>query len=149
MELYQVVMVALSESVMWNIVNQPLAEKSRWRHIRLALKPRYLGNRASKIRNCNVTLLGSRGRSSRIGHEHVSATPPGGGLTMMWYLVGIKTSLFWKHTSQLKSCWSLTLSIWSSHYCVVYKLTSLVLLSSQLQFLLLHNFQCCVKTRLC
>jgi len=27
-----------------NCLKRPLAEKSRWRHIRLAIKPRYLGN---------------------------------------------------------------------------------------------------------
>jgi len=32
-----------------NSVKQPLAEKSRWRHIRLAIKPRYLGKHASQI----------------------------------------------------------------------------------------------------
>jgi len=34
-----------------NCVQRPLAEKSRWRHIRLAIKPRYLGNHASKIKS--------------------------------------------------------------------------------------------------
>jgi len=44
MERYQEVMVALSESVMLNSVKRPLVDKSRLRHIRLAIKPRYLGN---------------------------------------------------------------------------------------------------------
>jgi len=67
----------------------------------------------------------------------ISEAPPGGGLTMTSYPVGNNTSLSRKHTSQIKSYYSLTLSqpIWPSHYCIVYKLTSLVLLSSQLHCL--------------
>jgi len=38
--------VALSDSVNKTCVNCPLAEKSRWRHFRLAIKPRNLGNHA-------------------------------------------------------------------------------------------------------
>jgi len=34
-----------------NRVKRPLAEKSRWRHIWLAIKPRYLGNHASQIKS--------------------------------------------------------------------------------------------------
>jgi len=44
MERYQEVMVALSECVMKNRLKRPLAEKSRLRHIPLAIKHRYLGN---------------------------------------------------------------------------------------------------------
>jgi len=44
-------MVALSESVMKNHLKRPLAEKSRLRHIRLAIKPRYLGNHASQLKS--------------------------------------------------------------------------------------------------
>jgi len=36
---YQEAMVTLSESVMKNCVKRPLAEKSRWRHIQLAINP--------------------------------------------------------------------------------------------------------------
>jgi len=50
MERYQEVMVALSESVMKNRVERPLAKKSRWHHIRLAIKIRYLGNHATQIK---------------------------------------------------------------------------------------------------
>jgi len=74
---------SLFQNSSWKIVGKrPLAEKSRWRHIRLAIKPRYLGNYASQINNYYGTLLGSHGRSFRIRHEHVSAARPGGGLTM-------------------------------------------------------------------
>jgi len=51
MKRYQEVMVALSESVMEIRLKRPLAEKSRWRHIHLAIKPRYLGSIASKIKS--------------------------------------------------------------------------------------------------
>jgi len=50
MDRYQEVIVALSESVMKNSVKRPLVEKSRFRHIRLVIKPRYLGNHSSQIK---------------------------------------------------------------------------------------------------
>jgi len=50
MEHYQEVMVALSESVMKIRPKHPLAEKSRWRHIRLVIKPHYLENHASQMK---------------------------------------------------------------------------------------------------
>jgi len=53
MERFEEVTVALSESIMQNRLKRPLAEKSRGRHIRLAIKPRYLGNSATQI---NVTM---------------------------------------------------------------------------------------------
>jgi len=49
MECYQEVMLALSESVMKNRLKRPLAKKQRGRHIRLAIKPRYLGIYATQI----------------------------------------------------------------------------------------------------
>jgi len=92
MERYQEVMVALWECVMYNGMKRPLAEKSRWRHIQLAIKHRYLENHSSKIKIYYWTLLGSHGRSFRIRHENVRAAPPGGGLAMTSYLVENKTS---------------------------------------------------------
>jgi len=74
----------------------PLAEKSRWRHIRLVTKPRYLGNHASQITSYYGTLSGSHGRSFRIRREKMRAAPPGLGLTMMSNPVGNKTLLFRK-----------------------------------------------------
>jgi len=62
-------MVALSESVIKNRLKRPLAEKSWWRHIRLAIKPRYLENHASQINIYYGTLARSCGRSFRIRHE--------------------------------------------------------------------------------
>jgi len=47
MEHYQEVMVSLSESAMKIRWKRPLAEKSRRRHFRLAIKPRYQWNHAS------------------------------------------------------------------------------------------------------
>jgi len=69
MERYQEVMVGLSEAVMKNRMKRPLAEKSPWRHIRLAIKPRYLGNHAFQIKSYHWTLSGSHGRSFGIRHE--------------------------------------------------------------------------------
>jgi len=56
MEHYQEVMVALSDTVMNNRVKRPLAAKSRLRDIRLANKPRYFENNASKIKSYNGSL---------------------------------------------------------------------------------------------
>jgi len=58
-ERYQEVMVALLKSVLKNRLKRPLAEKSRWRHIRLAIKPRYLGNHASQIKRYWITFMKS------------------------------------------------------------------------------------------
>jgi len=68
-------MIALSESVMKNCMERPLAEKSRWRHIRLAITPRYLGNHTSQIKSYYGTLSGSHDRSFRIRHEKSPETP--------------------------------------------------------------------------
>jgi len=68
-ERYEEVMIALSESVIKNRLKCPLAEKSRRRHIRLAIKPRYLGNHESQIKSYYGTLSGSQSRSFRIRHE--------------------------------------------------------------------------------
>jgi len=70
MERYLQVLVALSESVIKNLLKRSLAEKSRWRHICLAIKPRYLGSHASQIKIYYGTLSVSRGRSSRIRHKN-------------------------------------------------------------------------------
>jgi len=84
---------SLFQNPSWKISCGPLAEKSRWRHIRLAIKPRYLGNHAPQIKCYHGTLSGSYGRSFRIRHEKVRALPSGGELTMTSYLVGNTTSL--------------------------------------------------------
>jgi len=63
-------------------------EKSRWRQW-LAIKPRYLGNHASKIKSYYGTISGSHGRFFRIRHEKSPETPPGGGQTMTSYPVDV------------------------------------------------------------
>jgi len=77
--------VALSDSVNKTYVKRPLPEKSRWRHIRLAIKPHYLGNHASQIKSYYGTLSGSHGRSIRIRHENSFEAPPSGVITMTSY----------------------------------------------------------------
>jgi len=70
--------VDLSDSVNKTYVKCPLAEKSLWLHIRLAKKPRYLGNHASQIKSYYGTLSGSHIHSFRIRHEKSPEAPPGG-----------------------------------------------------------------------
>jgi len=74
-------------------VERPVAEKSRWRHIRLAITPRYLGNHASLTKIYYGTLSGSHGCFFRIRHEKSRGASPGGGLTMTSYPVGNRTLL--------------------------------------------------------
>jgi len=85
--------VALSETVMKNCLKRPLADKSPWRHIWLAIKPRYLGNHASHIKSYYGTLSRSHGRSFRIHHENSPKAPPGGEITMTSYPACNKTLL--------------------------------------------------------
>jgi len=93
MERYQEVIVALSEFVNKNILKRPLAEKSRWRHIRLAMEHRYLGNHASQMKSYEGTLLGSNGRFITIRHENSPEAPPSGEMTMTSNSPCNKTSL--------------------------------------------------------
>ena len=109
MEHYQEITVALSESVMKNRIEHPLAEKSRWRHIRLAIKPRYLGNHASQIKSYYGTLSGSHGRSFRIRPEKSPRAPPSEEFKMTSYPSCNKTSLSRKPRIPDKSyCWTLS-----------------------------------------
>jgi len=89
----QEVIVALSESVMKNRLKRPLADKSRLRHIRLVIKPRYLGNHAYQIKSYYGTLSGSHSCSFRMRHEKSPEAPPSKEITMMSYPIGNKTSL--------------------------------------------------------
>jgi len=104
-------MFALSESVMKNCPKRPLAEKSRWRHIRLAIKSRYLGNHAFQIKSCYGTLSGSHGFSFIIRHEKSPEAPPGGGLTITSCPVDNTTPLSRK-PCMVKSCYG---SLTGSH----------------------------------
>jgi len=94
--------VALSDSVNKTCVKCLIAEKSWWRHIRLAVKPRYLGNHASQIKSCNGTLSGTYARFFRIRHEKTHEAPPGGEITMTVYPICDKTSLSRKHCIAVK-----------------------------------------------
>jgi len=85
--------VALSDSVNKICVERPLAGKSRWRHVRLTIKPRYLGNHASQIKSCYGTLSGSHGRSFRLLHENLREVPPSVEITMTSYPACNETSL--------------------------------------------------------
>jgi len=93
MERYQEVMITLLASVMKNRLKRPLAEKSWWRHIRLTIKPRYLGNHASQIKIEYGTLSGSHGRSFRIRHEKSLEALLSGEIMMSSYPACNKTSL--------------------------------------------------------
>jgi len=99
MERTQEVMVAFSESVMWNGAKRPLAEKSRWLHIRLVIKPRYLGNHASQIIRYYGTLLRSQGCFFRFSQYNLRFAPPG------WRKIqlAIKPRFLGKNASHIKS----------------------------------------------
>jgi len=102
MEHCQEVTFALSESVMKNLLKRILAEKSRWRHIRLAIKPYYLRNHVSQVKSCYGSLSRSRGRSFRIRREKSREAPPGGQITMTSYLAA-KPRYLENHALQIKS----------------------------------------------
>jgi len=90
------------------------AEASRWRHIRLAIKPCYIENHASQIKSYYGTLSGSHGRSSRIRHVKLSEAPPGGEITMTSNPIGNETSLSWKPcVPDKKLLWYTTTKSWS------------------------------------
>jgi len=92
-ERYQEVTVALSESVIIYCLKRPLAEKSRWCHIWLALKPRYLGNHASQMKSYHGTLLGSHSPSFRIRHEKLPEVPLSKKIMMTSFPACNQTSL--------------------------------------------------------
>jgi len=98
-------MVALSESVMKNRLKRPQADKSRWRYIRLAMKPRYLGNHASQIKSYYRTLSGSHGCSFRIRYENVPEAPPSGEIMITSNPVGNGNLLSRKLCIPDKSYW--------------------------------------------
>jgi len=87
MERYQEVVVALSESVIWNRLKRPLVEKSSWRHIRIAINPRYLGNHASQLKSYYLSRSGNHILSFRIHYEKSPEAPLGGEITMTSYPV--------------------------------------------------------------
>jgi len=114
MEHYQEVTVPLSESVIIYCLKCPLAEKSRWRHIWLAIKPRYLGNHASQMKSYHGTILGSQSPSFRIRHEKKPKAHPSGEITMTSYPACNKTSLSWKPCiTDTKLLWNTNRKPWS------------------------------------
>jgi len=98
---YKEVMVAFPEAVMKKCVQRPLAGDWRWLHIRLAIKPRYVGNHASQIKTYYGSLSGSHSSSFRICHEKSHEAPVGEEITMTSYPVCNKTSLSWKTYSYI------------------------------------------------
>jgi len=86
---------SLIQNPSWkNRLKRPIAEKSRWRHIRLAIKPRYLGSHASQIKSYYGSLSGSHGRSFRIiRRERTCEVPLNGEITMTSYPASKKTWL--------------------------------------------------------
>jgi len=50
---------SLFQNPSWKVRAAPLAEDWQWRHIRFAIKPRYLGNQASHIKLINWQLYGT------------------------------------------------------------------------------------------
>jgi len=101
-----------------------LAEKSPWRHIRLAIKPRYLGNNASQMKSYYWTLSGSQARSFRIRREKLPKAPPGEEITMTFYPVGNKTSLYRKPCiTHKKLLWITIRKSWSLFQNPSWKIT--------------------------
>jgi len=89
---------SLFQNPSWkNCLKRPLADKSWWSHIRLAIKPRYLGNLTPQMKSYYGSLSGSHARSFRIRHEKSREAPSGGGLTITSYPVGNTTSVLHQH----------------------------------------------------
>jgi len=106
--------VALSDSVNKTCVKRPPAEKSRWCHLMLAIKPRYLGNHVSQIKCWYRTLSGSHGRSFRIRHQKSPEAPPSGEIAMTSYPACNKTSLSPKPCiTDKKVLWNTIRKSWS------------------------------------
>jgi len=100
---YYEVTVAPSESVTKMCVQRPLAEKSRWRHIWLAIKPRYLGNHASHIKSYYGTLIESHSSSFRISHVKQHEALLADKSRWRHIRLAIKPRYRGKHASQIKS----------------------------------------------
>jgi len=101
--------VALWDSVKKTCVKRPPAEKSRWRHIHLAMKPRYFGSRASQMKSYWGTLSGNNVPFIIIRHENSPEAPPSGEITMTSHPACNKTSL------SRKPCIPDKKLLWGSH----------------------------------
>jgi len=75
------------------VLNAPLADKSPWHHIRLAIKPRYLWNHVSQIKSYYGSLSWSYCRSFRIHHEKSPEAPLGSEIMITSYLAHIRLAL--------------------------------------------------------
>jgi len=107
-------MVAFSECVLHNHLKCPLAKKSWWRHIWLAIKSCYLRNHASQMKSWYGTLSGSHGRSFRFRHENLPEAPPSRQITMTSYPACNKTSLSNKPCiPDIKLLWNAIRKSWS------------------------------------
>jgi len=73
--------VALSHFVNKTCVKRWLVKKSRWHHIRLAIKLHYLGNHAKSYYGM---LSGSHVSSFRIRHDKVRVAPPQANFYFIW-----------------------------------------------------------------
>jgi len=105
---------SLSDSVNKICVKRRLAEKSRWRHIPLAIKPRYLGNDAPQMKSYYGTLPGSHGRSFRIRQVKLPESTPGGKITMTSYSACNKTLISRKpYIADKKLLWTTIRKSWS------------------------------------
>jgi len=69
-------------TIMKNRLKRPLADKSRWRYIRFAIKPRSLETMHSRYKCRYGTLSGSLVRSFRIRREKSPEAPPSEEITM-------------------------------------------------------------------
>jgi len=114
MERYQEVMVVLSQYVMKNHLKRTMAEKLRWRHIRWAIKPRYLGNHASEIKQILWNAISvSWSLFQNVSWKSPDA-PPSGEITMTSYPACNKTSLSRKPSiADKKLLWITIMKSWS------------------------------------
>jgi len=90
-----------------NQLKRLLADKSRWRHIRQAIKPRYLGNHASEIKSYYWSLSGSHGRTFRIRHEKSREAPLAENSWWRHIRLAIKPRYLENHASEKKSYWKI------------------------------------------
>jgi len=84
---------------------RPLAKKSRWRHILLTIKLRYLGNHASQIKNYFGSLSGSHARFWEcVLNQHLKCPwAKKSWCRHIW--LAIKPYYLRNHASQKKSCY--------------------------------------------
>jgi len=87
--------INLLDSVYKISVKRRPAKKSRWRHMQLAIKPRYLWNHATQIKSYYRMLSGSHGSWSLFQNLlwKIAWSAPGGEIPMTSYPACNKTSL--------------------------------------------------------